>query len=85
MDRLADRNRERVDRGYAFLRVDEQPLPVERDDLDLDGDGLEAANRHERIQGARAEPGDSAEKNDDEHRDRPDDQFEGARELPRAQ
>ena len=36
IDRTIDRRGELVDRGDAVLRVDEQPLPIERDDVDLE-------------------------------------------------
>src|SRR3546814_8631438 len=35
LDRCVDRCRQLVDRGNSVLRIDEQPLPVERDHFDL--------------------------------------------------
>jgi len=32
----ADRHRQRVERGYSLIRVDEEPFPVERNDLNRD-------------------------------------------------
>ena len=81
MHRRAGRNDELIDAGDALIRVDEQPLPVERDDLDLDRRIL-GFERPVGIERMRSEPGDAAEKGDDQRRDRPDDEFELAGERP---
>ena len=36
IDRRSRRDDELVDRGDALLGIDEQPFPIERDDLDVD-------------------------------------------------
>ncbi len=75
------RDGELVDARHALGRVEEQPLPVERDDLDFDRPAL-AGQGLERIELVRAEPRDAAEHHDDQRRNRPHDQLEMARELP---
>ena len=82
-----DRERQLVHRGDIKVRVDEQPLPIERDRLDLERLGAgrnrparpEALQRTERIEEVRARPGHGAERDDDQERARPDHQLERCR------
>ena len=84
------RQRQLVDRGDALLRIDEQPLPIERDDVDLQRLGAggrrlprrEAAEPTIRVERMRADPSDRAQRDDDQQRRRPDDQFEPGRVIP---
>jgi hypothetical protein len=79
VDWNAHLDRDGVDSRHAYPGIDEQPLPIERHDLDLDGlsgQGLEG------IELVRTEPRDAAQHHDHQRGDRPDDQLEMARELP---
>src|ERR1700722_11749791 len=60
-----------------LVRVDEQPLPVERHNLDVEG-LLLRFDRPGRIQVMRADPGDTAPKHDGQEWNRPYDQLERA-------
>ena len=63
-----------------LLRIDEQPFPIERDDLNLERRLL----RHERprrIEVVRADPDHAAEQHDRQKRDRPGDHLDPARIL----
>ena len=77
MHRRFDGHDEIVDAGDAKLGIDEQPFPIERDDLHLERLFL-CFDRLERIEIVRADPDHAAEKQDDEKRDRPDDEFDAA-------
>ncbi len=90
VDRPVDRRRRVIDRGDAVLRVDEEPLPVERHHLHLDrldplrhrpalADPLERA---ERIEQMRGDPCHRAEADDDHQRRHPDHQLEAGRMVP---
>src|SRR6202035_5171093 len=73
--RRADRYRQLIDACDAELGVDEQPLPVERDDLNLEG--LRGGdNRLSWIKIVRTDPGDPADENYSHQRDRPDEHLE---------
>ena len=75
----------------AEFRVDEQPFPVERDDL-RPSSGLasarhglvrrEPAERPVGVERVRADPGHGAERDDDEQGHGPDDHFELGRVVP---
>ncbi len=75
-----------VHRGDAQLGIDEQPFPVEGDDLDVqrfDGCGRGACvQRAVGVERVRADPRDRAQGNDDQQRRRPDHQFELDRMVP---
>ena len=75
-----------VHRGNAQLGIDEQPFPVEGDDLDVqrfDGGGRGACvQRAIGVERVRADPRDRAQGNDDQQRRRPDHQFELDRMVP---
>ena len=66
-----------VDAGDAELGIDEQPFPIERDDLNLERLFLRF-DRLEGIEIMRADPDHAAEKQDDQERDRPDDELDAA-------
>ena len=78
MDRHPGGDHQLVDAGDVLLGIDEQPLPVERHDLDLER-GIRRPQRLGRVEIVRADPGDAAQQDDGQQRDRPDDQLE----LPR--
>ncbi len=90
IDRLVDGRRQFVDGGNAQVRIDEEPLPIERDDLHSDRlvllrDGLsrlDAIDPAIRIEQMRAQPGQGAQADDDEKGRRPDQQFELGRVIP---
>ena len=77
MHRRFDGHHEIVDARDPELGIDEQPFPIERDDLHLDRLFLRF-DRLERIEIVRADPDHAAEKQDDEKRDRPDDELDAA-------
>ena len=77
LQRRADRHGQRVDGGDPLVRVDEQPFPVERHHLDPDR-AAGAFDRRGRIELMRADPGDAAEQDHGERRDRPDHQLDPA-------
>src|ERR1051326_1737990 len=69
-----------VHAGDALLGVDEEPLPVERDDLDFERPGLRLrGDRLKWMELVRSDPDAAAEKHDDEDRDGPDQELEAAR------
>ena len=61
----------------ALLGVDEQPFPIERDDLHLDR-FLGRGNRFEGIEIVGSDPDHAAEKQDDQDRNAPDNRFDTA-------
>ena len=77
MHRHFGRYHEIVDARDPKLGIDEQPFPIERDDLHLDRLFLRL-NRLERVERMRADPDHTTEKQDDEERDRPDDELNAA-------
>ncbi|MNE39161.1 hypothetical protein D3C80_1330960 [compost metagenome] len=89
-DRPINRRRQFIDRGYAVFRVDEQPLPVHGDHIDLKrldalGDGLALIDPIQRpigIQQVGARPGNGAQADDDEQRRGPDRQLQVGRVVP---
>jgi hypothetical protein len=72
---------ELIHRGDAIVRVNEQPFPIERDDLDLDW-LRRRCKRLVRIECMRAKPGNAAQESDHERGDRPHDELEMSRESP---
>ena len=77
-DRCTDRDDKMIDAGDALVGVDEQPFPIEGDDLD--GDGLDLrGDRLARIEVMRSNPGDAADQEHRHQRDRPDEHFNTAR------
>ena len=81
VDRRARRNDQLVDGGDALVGVDEQPFPIHRDHLDVERRNL-GCKRLARLKVMAADPGDSAEQHDGQHRDCPDDQLDRARIFP---
>ena len=84
MHRHAHRRHQLVDAGHALLGIDEQPFPIEGDDLHLERLGA----RRERpvgIEQVAADPDHPAQQHDDQGRDRPDDRLDPARERPLRQ
>ena len=67
-----------VHAGDALVRIDEQPFPIERDDLDCRAAAAPARIGVRRIEIMGADPGDAAEEQDDQRRDGPDDEFDPA-------
>ena len=74
MHRPADRHHQAIDAGDALLGIEEQPLPIERDDLHLQR--LRAGYRRIRIEPVRADPDHAPEEDHHQDRDRPDDQLD---------
>src|SRR5947209_16888803 len=61
--------------GNALLWINKQPLPIERDHLNIKSFCL----RNRRLRGieiVRTDPNDAAKKQDDKNRNRPDDEFD---------
>ena len=66
-----------IDAGNALIREDEQPFPIERDDLN--GDGFDRrADGLARVEVMRADPGHAANQDHRHRRDRPDEHLETA-------
>ncbi|MNE50265.1 hypothetical protein D3C80_1448300 [compost metagenome] len=89
-DRPIDRRGQLIDRGDAVFRVDEQPLPIHGDDIDLKrldpgGDRLSLVDPIQRpigVQQVGARPGDGAQADDDQQRRGPDHQLQMGRVVP---
>ena len=89
-DRAVERRCQFVDRGDSVFGVDEQPFPVERDDLHtqrLGGRGdralrVDPPDRAVRIKQMRARPCHRAKADDDQQRSRPDHQLQRGRMMP---
>ena len=77
MHRRADGNDDLVHAGDAVLGIDEEPFPIERDDLHLER-SLPRLDRLEGIEIVRADPDHAAEKQDHQERNRPYDQLDAA-------
>ena len=77
MDGRSDRRDELIDTRHVLLGIDEEPLPIECDHLNLQR--LRArAQGFRGIKVMRSDPGDAAEKQNDEGGDRPDQNLEAA-------
>ena len=76
-DRRADRHGQLIDARDALLGVDEQPFPIERDDLNRDGLDRRG-DRFARIEVMRADPGDAANQQHGHRGDRPNQHLEPA-------
>ena len=74
LHRRAGRHHELVDRGNALVGVYEQPLPIERHDIDAQRLGI-CGDRRLRIELMRADPGDPAQQDHDQCGDRPGDEL----------
>jgi len=81
MQRCADGNGQRVERRDPLVRINEQPLPVERHYLDGDARSC-SRDRLCGIELMRANPGDAAEQDDGQCGDRPDHELEPAGIFP---
>ena len=81
MHRHAGRDHQLVDARDVLVGVDEQPFPIERDDLDLERRRLRC-QRLGGIEVVRADPGHAAQQHDRQQRDRPDDQLDAGRNRP---
>ncbi len=77
-DRNACRDDEPVDARHALFGIDEQPFPIERNDLNLQRVGVRRKGPG-RIEFVRTDPGDAAEEHHHERGDRPDDELDTAR------
>ncbi len=83
IDGTIDRRSHLVDGCDVVLRIDEQPLPIERDDINPQRLGVggygplgcDPAKLAIRIQQMRARPGDRSDADDDQERDRPDNEL----------
>ena len=83
-DRVIHRGRQFIDGGNALLRVDKQPLPVQRHHFHGErlqahrhrGLRINAVQRAVRVQFVGAHPGHGAQGDDDHQRNRPDHQFQ---------
>ena len=64
-----------VDRSDALIGVDEQPFPIERDDVDLERLGVRG-DRRPRIELMGTDPDDPAQQDHDQRRDRPGDKLD---------
>ncbi len=73
-ERYPCRNDHVVDTRDVLLRINEQPLPVERHHLDLQRLGL-GLQRLGRVEQVGADPGDATQEEDDKRRNRPDDEL----------
>ncbi|CDX18038.1 hypothetical protein MPLSOD_10449 [Mesorhizobium sp. SOD10] len=90
VDRLVDRRGELVDGGNAVIWIDEEPFPIERDDLDPERlmalrdrlSSLDPIDAPVGIEQMRAEPSERAKAYDDEQRRRPDHQLQLGRMVP---
>ncbi|MNS84124.1 hypothetical protein D3C72_1179370 [compost metagenome] len=89
-DRTVHRRRQLVDGGDALLGVDEQPLPVHGDhfhlqrlDIGRNGAvGVHAVQRTVGVEFVGVNPGDGAQRDDDQKRHRPDHQLQGRGVVP---
>ena len=77
MNRHAGRNHQLVDARDTLVRVDEEPLPIQRNDLDLERRRLRC-QRPGGIQVMRADPGHAAQQHDHQDGNGPDDELEPA-------
>src|SRR5262249_46851485 len=66
-----------IDAGNALLWGDEQPFPIEPDDLPLDR-FVRRGDRSERVKLVRSDPNQAAEKHDGQGRNAPDNDFDAA-------
>ncbi len=90
LDGAVHRRRHFIDRRHTLFRIDEQPLPVQRHDLDHQRLGVgrnftafgQARQRTIGIELMRADPGERAERDDDEQRRRPDQQLQHGGMVP---
>ena len=77
VNRHAGGDHELVDAGDVLVRVDEQPLPIQRNALDLQRRRVRC-QRLGRIELVRSDPGHAAQQHDHQQRDGPDDQLDAA-------
>ena len=80
-DRPPGGDHQLVDRGDALLGIEEQPLPVESHDLDLQR-WLIAGQRSIGVEGYRAAPGQGGQHGDHHQRDTPDRQIGAQGKFP---
>ena len=77
LHRHAGRNDEVVDRGNVLVRINEEPSPIERHNLNLQRSGGRF-ERLGRIQVVRSDPRHSAQEQDHKRGNRPDNQFDSS-------
>ena len=76
--RRPHRDGQGVNGRNPLVRIDEEPFPIERNDLDPHR-ASRSLDTSRRVELVRTDPCDAAEQDDRERRDRPDHQFDAAR------